>query len=118
MTTASLKTAIVYLICDCDLSFKMIEEEYFKTLLQLCNQETESMLVQEDALSHHLRDVFLYHQEHLQEKLLAKAPAVAYTLNVLTSPNSTALMAITAHTITSSIEKIDVLLRIPHIEGE
>jgi hypothetical protein len=118
LTSASLKTAIVYLICDCDLSFKMMEKESFRRLLRLCNQETTSMLVKEDALSRHLRDVFLFHQELLQSKLLAEAPAVAYTLDAWTAPNNTAFMAITAHTINSSFEKVDVLLGIPHIQGK
>lgn len=114
----SLKTAIIYFICDCDLSLAMIGKKSFSTLLRLCNQETTSMLVKEDAMSCHLRDVFLFHQEHLQDQLLAQAPAVAYTLDAWTAPNNTAFMAVTAHMINSKYEKIDILLCIPHLQSK
>lgn len=66
----------------------MFEKQSFKTLLQLCNQETMSMLFKKDALSRQLRDVFLFHQDLLQGQPLAEAPAVLYTLLVMLPKDS------------------------------
>lgn len=75
------------------------------------------MLVTEDEMSWHLRDIFLFYQEHLQGHLPAKYPADVYTLDTWTAPNNTVFMAVTSHTINSDLEEFDVPLCIPHIQG-
>lgn len=62
LPSASSKTAIFYLIFYCNLLFEMSEKKSFNTLLRLCDQETTSMIVKEDAISWNLRDIFLFHQ--------------------------------------------------------
>jgi hypothetical protein len=109
---------MVYLICDCDLSFEMMEKQSFLDLLKICNPQTDHLQVKNDAISQHLAEVFLFHQELLQEHVLAKSTGVSYTLDAWTAPNTTAFMSITAHMIKENFEKIDVLLRVPHIEGD
>lgn len=117
LSVDTLKTALVYFMCDCDLSALMFEKKSFVDLLELCNPQTKGLLVKRSTLSKHLDTVYRFHQKHLYDKYLSKAQSISYTPDGWTSPNNTAFMAITAHLITDKFEKLDVLLAIPHIEG-
>ncbi|MBW0525830.1 hypothetical protein O181_065545, partial [Austropuccinia psidii MF-1] len=86
-------------------------------------QEAPILRIAEDcnmrrtAITSHLAEVFLFHQEHLQSTIFSQTHKVSFTTDVWTSPNVTAFLAVTAHFLDANWNLTSVLLGLNAIEG-
>ncbi|MBW0517018.1 hypothetical protein O181_056733 [Austropuccinia psidii MF-1] len=77
-----------------------------------------TILVRCTEITLHLAEVFLFHQEHLQSTIFLQTHEVLFTTDVLTSPNVTAFLAVTAHFLDVTWNLTSVLLGLNAIEGK
>ncbi|MBW0556116.1 hypothetical protein O181_095831 [Austropuccinia psidii MF-1] len=67
LSIETLKTALVYFICECDLPLSITESPSFRRLLELCNPSILNILVKRTAITAHLSHLFYHHQEHIRK---------------------------------------------------
>ncbi|MBW0538198.1 hypothetical protein O181_077913 [Austropuccinia psidii MF-1] len=83
----SLKTALVYFICENNLPLSMTESMSFRSLLELCNPTMLNILVRQTTLTAHLSNVFFFHQETIRKSISTSSAHVSFTTDTWTSPN-------------------------------
>ncbi|POW14357.1 hypothetical protein PSTT_03038 [Puccinia striiformis] len=111
-----LKQAITYVIAEADLPYAIVERKSFKWLLELLNPATVNMEFGRKAIATEVDLLYLAHKKQLQT-LLKGMKYLSYTLDVWTSPNAKAFMAITVHGITSDWKMLDMLVGMPAVQG-
>ncbi|EHS64868.1 uncharacterized protein PGTG_22517 [Puccinia graminis f. sp. tritici CRL 75-36-700-3] len=116
----SLKTALVYFIADCDLSFSIVEKKSFHNLIRLVNEDAMPLMDNtcRTGISNHLTWMHMASQENIKMRYLAKQDYVSFTEDAWTAPNYTAFMAVTAHFITEKFEMVDLTIAIPNVRGK
>ncbi|MBW0591376.1 hypothetical protein O181_131091 [Austropuccinia psidii MF-1] len=113
----TLKTALIYCICDCDLPMSVSKSTSFQAFLELCNPLVLSILVRQKALTAHLPNVYFFHQEKLRALIYDSGKQLSFTTYNWTSPNIEAFMAITGHFMDKEFNLVSVLLGLTEIEG-
>ncbi|MBW0570860.1 hypothetical protein O181_110575 [Austropuccinia psidii MF-1] len=117
LSAETLKTALIYFICDCDLPMSVSKSTSFQALLELCSPSVLNILVRQKALTSHLLNVYFFHQEKLCALIYGSGKQLAFTTDTWTSPNIKAFMAITGHFINKEFNVVSVLLDLTEIEG-
>ncbi|MBW0586411.1 hypothetical protein O181_126126, partial [Austropuccinia psidii MF-1] len=117
LSAETLKTALIYCICNCDLPISVSKSTSFQALLELCNPLVLKTLVQQKALTAHLPNVYFFHQEKLRALISDSGKQISFTTDTWTSPNIKAFMAITGHFINKEFNLVSVLLGLMEIEG-
>ncbi|MBW0479063.1 hypothetical protein O181_018778 [Austropuccinia psidii MF-1] len=117
LSIETLKTALVYFIANCDLPLFITKSSSFVALLELCNPTILNTLVCRTALTSHLSNLFLFHQEHICQLCTKKSKKLSFTAYTWTSPNVTAYMAVTGHFIDDNLKLTSLLLGLSKIEG-
>ncbi|MBW0591635.1 hypothetical protein O181_131350 [Austropuccinia psidii MF-1] len=112
----SLKTALVYFICENDLPLSMTESMSFRTLLELCNPTMLNILTRQTALTAHISNVFFFNQEAIWKSISNSSSHVSFTTDTWTSPNIIAYMAVTAHFLDEQFNLTALLLGLSKIE--
>ncbi|MBW0580841.1 hypothetical protein O181_120556 [Austropuccinia psidii MF-1] len=82
LSSELLKTEIVYFICDSNIPLSIKDSPSFQSLLELCNPNILNILVRRTAITSHLAEVFLFHQEHLQSTIFLQTHKVSFTTDV------------------------------------
>ncbi|MBW0476057.1 hypothetical protein O181_015772 [Austropuccinia psidii MF-1] len=92
LSPASLKTTLVYFICDADFPLSITKSPAFRALLELCNPEVTNILVCRASLTAHLTNIYFCHQESIRNYLSTNNINVSITTDAWTSPNITAYL--------------------------
>ncbi|MBW0560998.1 hypothetical protein O181_100713 [Austropuccinia psidii MF-1] len=116
LSPSSLKTALVYFICDANLPLSITKSPAFQALLELCNPAVTNILVCGASLTAHLTNIYFYHQESICNYLLSNKLYFLFTTDAWTSPNITAYLAITAHYIDTDFKITSVIIGLSKIE--
>ncbi|MBW0590571.1 hypothetical protein O181_130286, partial [Austropuccinia psidii MF-1] len=117
LSPKTLKTALVYFICEPDLPLSITKSSAFRDLLELCNPAVTDILVHRASLTAHLTNVYFYHQESIRDYLLRNEINASFTTDAWTSPNITAYLAVTAHYIDTDFKLISIIIGLTEIEG-
>ncbi|MBW0463168.1 hypothetical protein O181_002883 [Austropuccinia psidii MF-1] len=118
LSPKSLKTALVYFICEADLPLSITKSTAFGALLELCNPAVTNILVHRASLTAHLTNVYFYHQESIHHYLLSNEIDVSFTTDSSTSPNITSYLAVTAHYIDTDFKLISIIIGLTEIKGK
>ncbi|MBW0556974.1 hypothetical protein O181_096689 [Austropuccinia psidii MF-1] len=118
LSPSSLKTALVYFICDADLPFSITKSPAFQALLELCKSAVTNILVCQARLTAHLTKIYFYHQEFICNYLLSSKIDVSFTTDAWTSPNITAYLAVTAHYIDTEFKLTSIIIGLAEIQGD
>ncbi|PLW54910.1 hypothetical protein PCANC_05938 [Puccinia coronata f. sp. avenae] len=115
----SLKTALVYFLAECDLSFLVVERKTFRKLVQLLNEGAVPLMnhTTQEVIAVQLSRIYLQSQETIKSDFLSKQDMICFTHDAWTAPNCTAFMAVTAHFIDESFQMKDLTLAVPHVQG-
>ncbi|MBW0580139.1 hypothetical protein O181_119854 [Austropuccinia psidii MF-1] len=111
----SLKTSLVYFISDCDLQLSITESTSFRKLLQLCNPKILEILVGQAAVTFHLSSVYFFLQSHICNILECNYQLISFTTDCWTSPNVTAMKAVTGHYLDPDFNLKSILLGLTKI---
>ncbi|KNZ48165.1 uncharacterized protein VP01_5864g1 [Puccinia sorghi] len=107
----------LHFIAECNLPFRLVEQDSFLKILTALNPQAGSIMVKRKAMAYKVTK--LYHAHLTQVKtFLSAIPRISYTLDAWTSPNSLALMGNTAHAITNQWDLLDVVIGIPSVHGK
>lgn len=100
-----------------ELPFAVVDDEDFRTLLEMCNPAVTPLLIGSDALGDAVRRRF---QETKQviKAVLQQADAITITCDGWTSPDRIPMLGIMAHWIDSRFEMQEVILSLKEIEGD
>ncbi|MBW0488743.1 hypothetical protein O181_028458 [Austropuccinia psidii MF-1] len=117
LSPKSLKTVLVYFICEADLPLSITKSTAFRALLELCNPAVTNILVLRASLTAHLTNFYFYHKESIRDYLLSNEINVSFTKDAWTSPNITAYLAVTAHYIDTELKLISIIIGLTEIKG-
>ncbi|MBW0465267.1 hypothetical protein O181_004982 [Austropuccinia psidii MF-1] len=118
LSPSSLKTALVYFICDADLPLSITKSPAFRGLLELCNPQVTNILVRRASLTANLTNIYFYHPEFIRNYLLSHEIDVSFTTDAWTSPNITAYLAVTAHYIYMDFKLTSIIIGLAEIQGD
>ncbi|MBW0566080.1 hypothetical protein O181_105795 [Austropuccinia psidii MF-1] len=117
LSPSSLKTALVYFICDANLPLSITKSPSFQALLELCNPSVTNILVRQASLTSHLTKIYFYHQESILNYLLSNKLEVSFITDAWTSPSITAYLASTSQYIDTDFKLTSITIGLSKIEG-
>lgn len=94
----TLEQLVVRWITSCNVSFRMVEKEEFRTLLEYINPDINTWLPSAHAtIQGWILRAFQQEKEHVKLALQSAISSIHFTLDLWTSPNAHALLGIVSH---------------------
>lgn len=116
------KEALVRLIALRDLPFTCVEWPEFQALLMTVNYAVEEVfhgLQSHSVVPQIIHNSFIVHKDFLKRKLRTSLSLIHFTVDMWTSPNRKAFLAICAHWVDHDTKKLcKALLALPQIRGK
>jgi ribosomal protein L44E len=117
LTRESFNEAMIQLIANCNLPLSSVEWPEMQALLLLCNPQAESYLIESrSSIPRLLTESFGFHQKQLKARLHASQSKIHLSMDLWTSPNRRAYLAIVAHWVDQWVKQ-KALLALPRLHG-
>ncbi|KAH9448923.1 hypothetical protein Pst134EA_033173 [Puccinia striiformis f. sp. tritici] len=115
----TLKSAIVYMVAQCDLSFATVEKKSFREFAYLLNEDATPMIdsINQTSIATHIARMHHQSENTIKTNYISKQISISFTQDAWTAPNFTAFMAVTAHFIDEKFVMRNLTLAVPQVEG-
>ena len=113
------KSAIVYMIANCNLPFALVERKSFWDLICLVNEDAVFLIntTSEESIATHTSRMYLESKKTIKKHYISKQTSLSFTQDVWTAPNFTAFMVLTAQFIDENFEMHDLTIAVSQFEG-